>query len=71
MGIGNLFANGLVDTGSTVTILHTHKFQSLPEDLQQMLQATPYTLKMADGGPVLCLGAVNLPIQIGNKVYLQ
>ena len=71
VGIGNLFAHGLVDTGSTVTILHTRKFQSLPEEQQQKIQATPYTLKMADGGPVPCLGAVNLPIQVGDKVYLQ
>ena len=71
MGIGNLFAHGLVETGSTVTILHTLKFQTLPEEQQQKIQATPYTLKMADGGPVPCLGAVNLPIQVGDKVYLQ
>ena len=32
---------------------------------------TPYTLKMADGGPVPCVGAADLPIQIGNKVFLQ
>ena len=63
--------NGLLDTGSTVTILHTLKFQSLPEELQQKLQTTRYILKMADGGPVPCLGAANLPIQVGNKVFLQ
>ena len=71
MGIGNLFAHGLVDTESTVTILYTRKFQSLPEEQQQKIQATPYTLKMAVGGPVPCFGAVNLPIQVGDKVYLQ
>ena len=68
VGIG---ANGLVDTGSTVTILHTLKFQYLPEELKQPLRTTQYTLKMSDGGPVPCLGAVSLPIQVGDKVYLQ
>ena len=69
--IGNRFANGLVDTGSTVSILHTLRFQSLSEELKQKLQPTPFTLKMADRCPVPCVGTANLPIQVGNKVYLQ
>ena len=69
--MGNLSANGLVDTGSTITILHTLKFQSLADELQHKLQSTPYTLKMAGGCPVPCLGAAHLSIQVGDKVWFK
>ena len=61
----------LLDTGSTVTILHTLKFQSLQEEQQQKLQPNRYILKMTDSGPVPYLGAANHPIQVANKVFLQ
>ena len=69
--IENLSLNCLLDTGSTVTIIHTLKFQALSERLQQKLEPTKFVLRMADGAPVPCVGQACLPLKVGNEVFLQ
>ncbi|MCG7879153.1 MAG: RNase H-like domain-containing protein [Candidatus Thiodiazotropha endolucinida] len=61
----------LIDTGSTVSIIHPKKFESLSSETQEKVLPTKCVLKMADGGPVDCRGTIILPISIGDKIYDQ
>ena len=69
--VENLSLLGLIDTGSTVSIIHTKKFDLLPMSIRETVSPTRCVLRMADGGPVGCKGTTFLPLSIGGKVYNQ
>ena len=69
--VENLSLLGLIDTGSTVSIIHTKKFDLLPMSIRGTVSPTRCVLRMADGGPVSCKGTTFLPLCIGGKVYHQ
>ena len=69
--VENLSLLGLIDTGSTVSIIHTEKFDLLPMSIRETVSPTRCVLRMADGGPVGCKGTTFLPLSIGGKVYNQ
>lgn len=71
INIENVSLNALIDTGSTITIIHTHKFKLLSDEIQNTLQPVKCFLKMADGGPVPCKGVVKIPLNIENQIYQQ
>ena len=63
--------SSLIDTGRTVSIIHTKKFDLLPMSIRETVSPTRCVLRMADGGPVGCKGTTFLPLCIGSKVYHQ
>ena len=69
--VKNLPFVALIDTGSTVSIIHTKKFELLPKEFQESVLPTKCVLRMADGGPVGCKGTTTLPLLIGNSIYYQ
>ena len=69
--VENLTLSSLIDTGSTVSIIHTKKFDLLPMSIRETVSPTRCVLRMADGGPVGCKGTTFLPLCIGSKVYHQ
>ena len=69
--VENLTLSSLIDTGSTVSIIHTKKFDLLPISIRETVSPTRCVLRMADGGPVGCKGTTFLPFCIGSKVYHQ
>lgn len=69
--VENLTFPGLIDTASTVSIIHTKKFDLLPMSIRENVSPTKCVLQMADGGPVGCKGTTFLPLSIGSKVYQQ
>lgn len=69
--IENVPLQALIDTGSTVTIIHTQKFALLPDEVQRKILPTKCVLRMADGGPVSCKGTAIIPLCIGNRIYDQ
>lgn len=69
--VQNISVNALIDTGSTVSIIHTQKFGLLPAETQENILPTNCVLRMADGGPVSCKGKVTIPLCRGDKTYHQ
>ena len=48
INIENVSLNALIDTGSTITIIHTQKFKLLSDEIQNTIQPVKFFLKMAD-----------------------
>ena len=69
--VENLSLFGLIDTGSTVSIIHTKKFDLCPMSIRETVSPTRCVLRMADEGPVGCKGTTFRPLSIGGKVYHQ
>lgn len=69
INIENVSLNALIDTGSTIAIIHTQKFKLLSDEIQNTIQPVKFVLKMADGGPVPCKGVVKIPLNIENQIY--
>ena len=69
--VEKLTLQGLIDTGSTCSIIHTKTFASLPNEIRENVLPTRCVLRMADGGPVGCKGTTILPLCIGSKTYHQ
>jgi hypothetical protein len=64
-------ANALVDTGSTLSVLHPEKYFSIPAVKRPALQPTSGNLVMGDGGAVKPLGLITARVNIGNDVEVQ
>jgi hypothetical protein len=63
--------NCLVDTGSTITVLHPTKYLSIPETVRPALNSGNVQLRMADGGVVSSLGSTVLTFHINGKMLRQ
>lgn len=61
----------LLDTGSTMSVLHSNIFKKLPQKMQTRLKTSNQKLRMADGSAVRILGTINLPLFIDNQVIQQ
>ena len=69
--IFDLEVNCLIDTGSTVCILHPRKYGLLPENLRPEIQKNDKQLCLADGSIVETMGHIELPIKIGDFTTVQ
>ena len=69
--IHNTEVHCLIDTGSTMSVLHTTVFDQLPGRLKNQLLPYHTHLRMADGSPVVPLGIVKVPLQIDNQIVYQ
>jgi transposase InsO family protein/predicted aspartyl protease len=69
--IGGVEINCLIDTGSTVTVLHPRKYHSMDEKRRPRLQEVAVKLRMADGGLVTPLGSALFQLQIQGRTYHQ
>ena len=54
--IHGLQVDCLIDTGSTISILHPLQYQKIPENLRPLLEEKRLPIKMADGGIVESIG---------------
>ena len=63
--------NCLIDTGSTLSILHPSKYNAIPEKERPRLSNDCGGLRLADGGILRPLGAATFPVQLGNKTILH
>ena len=61
----------LLDTGSTMSVLHSNIFKKLPQKMQTRLKTSNQKLRMADGSEVRILGTMNLPLFLDNQVIHQ
>ena len=69
--IFNIEVNCLVDTGSTICILHPRKYNLLPPNMRPEIKKTNTKLCLADGGVINTMGYIDLPIQVGNFTTVQ
>ena len=69
--VEKLTLQGLIDTGSSFSIIHTKKFDLLPSEIRENVLPTKCVLRMVDGGPVGYKGTTILPLCIGSKTYYQ
>jgi predicted aspartyl protease len=69
--IGGVEINCLIDTGSTVTVLHPRKYRAMDERRRPPLQEVAVKLRMADGGLVTPLGSALFELVIQGRVYHQ
>lgn len=69
--IFNIEVNCLVDTGSTICILHPRKYDLLPPNMRPEIKKTNTKLCLADGGVINTMGYIDLPIQVGNFTTVQ
>jgi hypothetical protein len=61
----------LLDTGSTMSVLHSNIFKKLPQKMQTRLKNSNKKLRMADGSELRILGTIHLPLFIDNQVIHQ
>jgi transposase InsO family protein len=61
----------LIDTGSTITVLHPNRYFAIPEAERPALDASNSWLRMADGGLVSPLGTTVLTFHINGKMLRQ
>ena len=61
----------LIDTGSTMSVLHTKLFDRLPDQVKKKLIPFHSDLQMANGSSVTPLGSISLPLYIENQVIYQ
>lgn len=66
--VSGIKINCLIDTGSTLSIIHPQLFNSIQEERKPVLSKTSCNLRMADGRTLKSLGAAILPIQTPVKV---
>lgn len=63
--------NCLIDTGSTITVMHPDKLNLLPVADKPKIITDNVQLKMADGGVVCSPGYVHLPLEINGHIFQQ
>jgi hypothetical protein len=61
----------LLDTGSTMSVLHSNIFKKLLQIMQTRLKTSNQKLRMTDGRELRILGTINLPLFIDNQVIHQ
>ncbi|KAL3841726.1 hypothetical protein ACJMK2_019832 [Sinanodonta woodiana] len=59
----------LVDTESTISVLHPNRYLAIPEEIRPPVEYKRFQLRMADGGLIPIQGCVTLPIKINGKVF--
>ncbi|KAL3865474.1 hypothetical protein ACJMK2_042861 [Sinanodonta woodiana] len=59
----------LLDTGSTLSVLHPNRYLAIPEEIRPPVEYKSFQLRMADGGLIPIQGCVTLPIKINGKVF--
>ncbi|CAG2249051.1 unnamed protein product [Mytilus edulis] len=69
--IVDVVVNCLIDTGSTICVIHPRKFEKLPIEFKPEIQRNNQRLCLADGSFVNTMGHVDLPIKIGNYTIIQ
>jgi len=69
--IHGIDVNCLVDTGSTMTVLHPRKYFEIPAIDRPPLNYEGKQLRMADGGLVHPLGQITLPVQLSCGITVQ
>ncbi len=62
--------NCLIDTGSTISVLHPDKHLTIPEDERPPLQPYNDNLVMGDGGKVRPMGKAKIEFQIGDSYVM-
>lgn len=60
----------LVDTGATISVLHSRFYNSIPDHVRPRLMQDCGQLKGADGEIIKQLGVANFPLQINKKIVL-
>ena len=63
--------NCLIDSGSTITVIHPSQYYQIPTKARPVLQPDEENLRMADGSVVSTYGTVTLPILIQGIEYLH
>ena len=63
--------NCLVDTGGTLSVLHTDKYYAIPPDMRPPLQPTDGDLKMGNGSTVKAQGTATFSLQLENGSTLS
>ncbi len=58
----------LLDTGSSVTILHPHTWELLPLEVRQSLQPGDKSIVAVEGTTLEILGCVEVAIELGKLV---
>jgi hypothetical protein len=71
VSIEGIKVNCLIDTGSTITILHPRKYLAIREDRRPPLEETPVKLRVADGGLVIPMGFAIFRIEIQGQIFKQ
>jgi hypothetical protein len=61
----------LLDTGSTMSVLHSNIFKQLPQTMKIRLKTSNQKMRMADGSELRILGTINLPLFIDNQIIHQ
>ena len=61
--------NSLVDSGSTLTLIHPDQFELIPSEVRPSLLDKKLKLRMADGGIIESKGEAQIPIQIGSYTF--
>lgn len=71
MDINGIFINCLVDTGSTLTVLHSRKYFAISPDKRPTLLRSGVRLKMANGELVTTMGQAYFCIEVNGKSFKQ
>ena len=71
MDINGIFINCLVDTGSTLTVLHSRKYFAISPDKRPTLLRCGVRLKMANGELVTTMGQAYFCIEVNGKSFKQ
>ena len=61
--------SALIDTGSSISIIHPKRFAALPEEVKPEIKKGKSLLKMADGGLVQSEGQVTLELDIDGSIF--
>ena len=69
--IHGIHVNSLLDTGSTLTVLHPDTYYQMPQTSRPNMIGEQIKLRMADGGVIQSLGEVQVEITLGDQVFQQ
>ena len=69
--VNSILINCLVDTGSTLTVLHSRKYLEIPEEQRPTLLQSKVRLKMANGELVQTAGQADFYITVNGKSLKQ
>ena len=59
----------LLDSGSSMSLLHNEVYNSLPENMRPPIKQTSKQIKFADGSIQDSSGIVTMPLQIGDDIH--
>ena len=66
IGLCGIQCNSLIDTGSTLSVIHPDKYYTISATSRPALQPTSGELVMGDGGTVTPLGLIEADVQVGS-----